>query len=291
MIGEASGSSARGELLHLLAHLPSRDAVAHERLVHVEVEEADLGVGHLRERLAVDAHELQQRDEREAGAQDGGEWRSSSRSSSEIRSHRVRVEAHREEEALDQRGLEPGVGGRLVERVRALVRREDLLDEAEGQAPALDRLTDLLERVAALAQARDDARLGDRRGRPAPVARVRHEAVLRPARERLRGDAGAARRLGAGHGAVVVHERAASENQRRDLDDEGPAARGLNVPRRRPTALVHEGRHLAGGEPPTLRPFTLLGLGSHKCGRRWLSTSNVAPQTFRCGYSVSTTSV
>ena len=61
------------ELRHLLAHLPPRDAVAHERLVHVEVEEAHLGVGHLRERLPVDAHELQQRDEREAGAQHGGD--------------------------------------------------------------------------------------------------------------------------------------------------------------------------------------------------------------------------
>ena len=41
--------------------------------MHVEVEEAHLGVGDLRERLAVDAHELQQRDQREAGRQDGGD--------------------------------------------------------------------------------------------------------------------------------------------------------------------------------------------------------------------------
>ena len=37
------------------------------------MEEADLGVGHLRERLPVDAHELQQRHEREAGRQHRGD--------------------------------------------------------------------------------------------------------------------------------------------------------------------------------------------------------------------------
>ena len=61
------------ELLHLLAHLPARDALAHERLVDVEVEEAHLGVGHLRQRLPVDAHELQQRDQREAGREHRGD--------------------------------------------------------------------------------------------------------------------------------------------------------------------------------------------------------------------------
>ena len=39
----------------------------------VEVEEAHLGVGHLRERLPVDAHELQQRHEREAGREHHGD--------------------------------------------------------------------------------------------------------------------------------------------------------------------------------------------------------------------------
>ena len=38
--------------------------------MHVEVEQADLGVGDLRDRLAVDAQELHQRDEREAGGED-----------------------------------------------------------------------------------------------------------------------------------------------------------------------------------------------------------------------------
>ena len=72
MIGEASGSSSRGEALHLLGHLQARDAVAHQRLVDVEVEQPHLGVGDLRERLAVDADELQERDQREAGGQHRG---------------------------------------------------------------------------------------------------------------------------------------------------------------------------------------------------------------------------
>ena len=197
------------ELLHLLPHLPARDAVAHERLVHVEMKEADLGVGHLRERLPVDAHELQQRDEWEAGAQHGRDVAQQLEVLVGDLLERVRVEAHREEQALDERGLETGLGGRLLERVGALVRREHLLDEAEGQAPALHGPPDLVERVAALAQARDDARLGHRRRRPAPVARVRDQTVPRPAREGLRGDADAPRRLGAGDDAGVVHEHAA----------------------------------------------------------------------------------
>ena len=66
MIGAASGSSSRGQALHLLGDLEPVDAVADQRLVDEEVEELDLGVGDLRERLAVDAHELQEGDEREA---------------------------------------------------------------------------------------------------------------------------------------------------------------------------------------------------------------------------------
>ena len=61
------------EPLHLLGHLEVRHAVVDQRLVHVEVEEADLGVGDPRERLAVDAHELEEGDEREAGLQRRGD--------------------------------------------------------------------------------------------------------------------------------------------------------------------------------------------------------------------------
>ena len=59
------------EALHLLGHLQPGHAVAHQRLVDVEVEQAHLGVGDLRQRLAVDADELQERDEREARGQHG----------------------------------------------------------------------------------------------------------------------------------------------------------------------------------------------------------------------------
>ena len=68
MIGEASGSSSRARPSISSAISRPGDAVAHQRLVDVEVEEPHLGVGDLRQRLAVDAHELQEGDEREAGA-------------------------------------------------------------------------------------------------------------------------------------------------------------------------------------------------------------------------------
>ena len=73
MIGEASGSSsrARSSISSAISH--AGHAVAHQRLVDVEVEEPHLGVGDLRERLAVDAHELQEGDEREAGREHGGD--------------------------------------------------------------------------------------------------------------------------------------------------------------------------------------------------------------------------
>jgi hypothetical protein len=57
------------EVFHLLGHLQAGHAVAHERLVDVEVEEARLGVGDLGERLPVHARELEERDQREAGVQ------------------------------------------------------------------------------------------------------------------------------------------------------------------------------------------------------------------------------
>ena len=43
------------EALHLLGHLEARHPLAHQRLVDVEVEQAHLGVGDLRQRLPVDA--------------------------------------------------------------------------------------------------------------------------------------------------------------------------------------------------------------------------------------------
>ena len=62
-----------GQRLHLLGHLQAADAVAHEGLVDVEVEEANLGIRHLGDRLAIDADELEERDQREAGGQHRGD--------------------------------------------------------------------------------------------------------------------------------------------------------------------------------------------------------------------------
>ena len=249
------------ELLHLLAHARPRDALAHERLVDVEMEEAHLGVGHLRERLPVDAHELQQRHQREAGRQHDGHVAQQLEVVVGEALHRRRVEAHREEHALDQGGLEAGVGGGVLERVGALVRRQQLVDEAEGQPPALGRRADLVERVPALAQAGDDPRLRHGRARPAPVARPRHEAVARPAAQRLRRHPRAARRLADATCAPSVTRLAPRKISGGTSMTRVPPHAGLtsrDVGRWRSSG---EGRHLAGGEPPTLRPFTLLGAG------------------------------
>ena len=54
------------QVLHLLRHLHPRHALAHQRLVHVDVEQPHLGVGDLRQRLAIHARELQEGHEREA---------------------------------------------------------------------------------------------------------------------------------------------------------------------------------------------------------------------------------
>ena len=69
MTGEDSGSSSRASASISSAISTPGDARAHQRLVHVEVKQPHLGVGDLRHRLAVDAHELEQGDEREARAQ------------------------------------------------------------------------------------------------------------------------------------------------------------------------------------------------------------------------------
>ena len=57
------------EVRELLGDVQHGRAVADHRLVDVEVEELDLGVGDLRERLPVHAHELQERDQRQPGVQ------------------------------------------------------------------------------------------------------------------------------------------------------------------------------------------------------------------------------
>jgi hypothetical protein len=84
--------------------------------------------------------------------------------------------------------------------------------------------------------------------------------VLRPAAQGLRGHARAASRLAARHGAVV-HGLAPQKISGGTSMTRVPPHAGLtsrDVGRWRSS---DEGRHLAGGEPPTLRPFTLLGRG------------------------------
>ncbi len=61
------------EALHLLGHLERVDALGDQRLVDEEVEQAHLGLGDLADRLRVDADELEQGDEREAGVEDRGD--------------------------------------------------------------------------------------------------------------------------------------------------------------------------------------------------------------------------
>jgi len=95
----------------------------------------------------------------------------------------ARRQPQRPEDALDQRGLEARVGGRLLERVRRLRRREELLQVAERQPAAVARHADLLERVAALAHPRHQARVGDGVGRPLAVV-LRDQAAALPAAQR-----------------------------------------------------------------------------------------------------------
>ena len=117
-----------GEALHLLGHLQPGDAVAHQRLVDVEVEEPHLGVGDLGQRLAVDAHELQEGDERQAGVEHRGDVAQQLQVVLGDAAPARGGEAQRDLDALDQRRLEAGLLGRLVERVGRVRRREQVLE-------------------------------------------------------------------------------------------------------------------------------------------------------------------
>ena len=120
-----SGSDERQhvahEPLHLLGDLHAGHALAHQRLVHVEVDQAHLRVGDLGERLPVHAHQLQE------GAAAGGPRRASRRrscsicmSSSETVCARQRAQPHGREDPLDQPGLQPGGARGLPQRVARL---------------------------------------------------------------------------------------------------------------------------------------------------------------------------
>ncbi len=173
------------EPLHLLGHLEVRHAVLDQRLVDVEVEEADLGVGDPRQRLAVDAHELEEGDEREARPQRRGDVAQELEVVVADLVARRRREADRRPDPLDQRRLEPALLGGLLQRACLAARREEVLHEAVGEPAGLRRGPDLVQRVPALAQARDDARVGERRRRPAVVGQ-RHQPLSGPAAKRVR---------------------------------------------------------------------------------------------------------
>ena len=175
------------EALHLLGHLHAGHALAEQRLVDVQVEEPHLGVGDLGQRLAVHAAELEKRHQREARVQD--------------RCHVVERldvlvgqlvepaggQPQARPEALDQRGLETCELGRLVERVKRPLAVEHVLDVAVGEPALVTRALDLLERVAAVAQPRDDPRMGHRGARPfAAAVHLGDDAVTRPAAQRVR---------------------------------------------------------------------------------------------------------
>ena len=108
------------QLLHLLRDLHAGHAFAHERLVHVQMHQAHLRVGDLGERLAVHARELQECHR----GQPRGEHRGKvAHHLHVLLGHRLLrqvAQAHRGEDALDQRRLEPGRAGYLPERVAAL---------------------------------------------------------------------------------------------------------------------------------------------------------------------------
>jgi hypothetical protein len=90
-------------------------------------------------------------------------------------------------EALDQRGLETCKLGRLVERAKRPLAIEHVVDVAVGEPALVTRALDLLERVAAVAQPRDDSRMGNRGARPfAAAVHLGDDPLTRPAAQRVR---------------------------------------------------------------------------------------------------------
>ena len=202
------------QALHLLRHLQSGHSLAHQRLVHVQVEQAHLGVGDLGQRLPVDPAELEERDQREAGLEHRRDV--AQRLEVLVRDgiERRGGQADAGPEALDQRLLEAGLVGRVGEGApRLLVVAEERLDVAVGQPALPARLADVLEPVPARPQPRDDA--GVRHGGRRPLAaavHLRDHAAVGPATKRRRRDAYALGcfRQGEGllcHGPEIVQRR------------------------------------------------------------------------------------
>src|SRR5205823_14212593 len=98
---------------------------------------------------------------------------------------------------------EPGLPGGGLDRDRLVGLGEEVLDVAEGEPAGLRRAADLLQRVAALAQPRDEPRLRGGLLRPAPVGALRDEARALPPAQGLGRHAGAPRDLR--RGELLAH--------------------------------------------------------------------------------------
>ena len=112
------------QALHLLGHLERVDALADQRLVDVEVEEAHLGLGDLADRLRVHPDQLQQRDQGEAGAKHVGDPLHRDQVLVVERALDRGRRSEQRHHPLDQRFLEAGLLGGLLAGQGALPSRE-----------------------------------------------------------------------------------------------------------------------------------------------------------------------
>ena len=131
--------------LHLLGHLQRVDALADQRLVHVEMEEAHLRLRDLADGLGVHPDELQHRDEREAGAEHPADPLHRFDVLLVERPLDRRRRPQQRHHALDQRLLEPGLLRRLRPGTVALPSGQQILDEAEREPALADGASQLGE--------------------------------------------------------------------------------------------------------------------------------------------------
>ena len=226
---------------------PSRAAapLADQRLVDVEVEEPDLGVGDLADRLGVDADELQEGDEREPGREHVGDVLERLHVVLVQRSRRAPVgRAEQGHHPVDQLGLEPGPLRRLLLGVAGPRDVEQVLGVAEGELAFARGLLDRFERVAALAHPRDHP--GLRRRARSSARPDRDDPLLRPALQRRLGDTGDLARLAQRDGVVLIASvrgssatsaAQASAAPRKEATGPTPSPAGFG-PLCRPAALI-----------------------------------------------------
>ena len=162
--------------------------------MHVEVDQAHLGFGDLRDRLTVHARELQEGDRRQARLEHRRDVAQHFQVLVGEQLRRAPAESHRGEEAFDQPLLEPGLARDFAHRVAAFGAAQQILDRPDRELAVVARSLDLRERVTACAQASDDAYVGRRSRRPAPGV-TGNEADPDPPFDRAGRDAGARRDL------------------------------------------------------------------------------------------------